>query len=54
MSTKPRSQLYEGLALPAEAIMPTTPCKVATPSLLAILYTFILHYTYSKEIIDPS
>lgn len=49
MSTKPRSQLYQGLALPAKAIMPTTPCKVATPSLVAKLCTFILHYTMGNR-----
>ncbi|WP_190323468.1 hypothetical protein [Rummeliibacillus sp. TYF-LIM-RU47] len=37
MSTKQRSQLYQGLALPAEAIMPATPYKVATPNLIVIL-----------------
>ncbi|PIC87427.1 hypothetical protein CSV72_05520 [Sporosarcina sp. P20a] len=54
MSTKPRSQLHQGLALPAEAIMPTTPRKVATPSLFAILCTYILHYTIHKKLITTA
>ncbi|RTZ53916.1 hypothetical protein EKO25_20690 [Bacillus sp. SAJ1] len=45
MSLKPRSQQDQGLALPRKAIMPTTPCKVATTNQLAILCTFILQYT---------
>jgi hypothetical protein len=38
MSTKPKSHLYQGLASPAEAIMPASPSKVASSWILGVLF----------------
>jgi len=51
MILTPGNQPQQGLAVLREATMLTSPCKVATPYLIAILCTFILHYTESLLII---
>nr|WP_248892416.1 UTP--glucose-1-phosphate uridylyltransferase [Bacillus methanolicus] len=48
MTTKPRSQQYQGLALPNKAIMPASPCKVGLGQILCN----ILHFYFAKNIED--
>ena len=45
MNTKPRSQQYQGLALPDKAIIPASPCKVGLGQILCN----ILHFYFAKK-----
>ncbi|MCM3024194.1 restriction endonuclease subunit S [Heyndrickxia ginsengihumi] len=40
MTSKPRSQLYQGLALPNKAIIPASPCKVGLRQILCNIVYF--------------
>jgi hypothetical protein len=50
MTSKPRSQLYQGLALPNKAIIPASPCKVGLRQILCnIVYFYFAKNNKKRE-----